>query len=118
VIDLREIDETIDQLKRKGDTIQAAERLAMMYIVREYMLREIDAQNVQGYSQAADKPVRADAPKVIKTGGESAFLAACDGARVEDVLMLMDEHMGAIKLLYPREHDTIVRRLEEMKKGG
>lgn len=118
MIDLREIDETIDELKRHGNSIQAAERLAMLYIAREYMMREIDAQNVQGYSQAADKPVREDAPKVIKTGGESAFLAACDGARVEDVLMLMDEHMNAIKLLYPREYDTILRRLDGMKKEG
>lgn len=118
MIDLREIDETIDELKQHGNSIQAAERLAMLYIARDYMIKENAAHTMQEYAQSADKPVRADAPKVIKTGGESAFLAACDGARVEDVLMLMDEHMNAIKLLYPREYDTILRRLDGMKKEG
>jgi len=40
MIDLQEINETIDELKRNGSTVGAAEKLALLYIAREHMERE------------------------------------------------------------------------------
>lgn len=112
MIDLREIDETIDELKRHGDSVQDAERLAMLYIARDYMLKESD-KGEQNYSQAA-APMMEQTPMIAHTRRTSEFLAACDGAPVEDVLEVMDEHMEAIRVLYPREYEAIMERIGEL----
>ena len=114
MIDLREIDETIDELKRHGNSIQAAERLAMLYIAREYMSKENAAQTMQEYAQAAVPKTQAR----VSTKRTSEFLTACDGAPIEGILDVLDEHMEVIRLLYPKEYDAIVKRIEEMEKGG
>ena len=110
MIDLREIDETIDELKRHGNSIQAAERLAMLYIARDYMSKENSAP-MQEYAQAA-APVYI--PERASTKRTSEFLTACDGAPIEGMLDVLDEHMEAIRLLYPREYDSIVKKIEEL----
>ena len=112
MIDLREIDETIEELKRHGNSIQAAERLEMLYIARDYMLKESD-QSEQNYSQAA-APMKDETPLIIQTKRTSEFLTACDGAPVDDVLDVIDEHMEAIRVLYPREYEAIVQKIEEL----
>lgn len=108
MIDLREIDETIDELKRHGNTIQAAERLAMLYIARDYMVRENNMQSAQDYSEAAAPP-----PVIAKANHTSDFLAACDGAQIGLILDVLDEHMDAIRVLYPREYDSVIERIKE-----
>lgn len=113
MIDLREIDETIDELKRHGNSIQAAERLAMLYIARDYMIKE-DSAPMQEYAQAA---APTSAPARISTRRTNEFLTACDGAQIEDVLEVMDEHMEAIRLLYPKEYDAIVEKIVTIKEG-
>jgi hypothetical protein len=118
VIDLREIDETIDDIKRKGATINDAVTLAMMYIAREHMVREggeRPAQMAQNYARAAEKPTEKEMPARINTRGTSRFLTACDGLPVDKVLSLMDEHLDVIRVLYPKEYDAIIKRLERMR---
>lgn len=118
MIDLREIDETIDELKRNGSTIGAAEKLALLYIAREHMEREsgqkLPTETAQNYVQAAAPVPDMETGRRVKVHGKSEFLAACDGARIEDVLYVLDEHMEAIKVLYPKEYDAIVLKLEEL----
>lgn len=111
MIDLREIDETIDELKRHGNSIQAAERLAMLYIARDYMIKEHTAQTMQGYAQAA---APTSTPERASTKRTSEFLEACDGAPIEEMLEVLDEHMEAIRILYPKEYDSIIMRIGEL----
>lgn len=114
MIDLREIDETIDELRRHGNTIQAAERLAMLYIARDYISRENPEQTIQEYAQAA-APASVDiTPAIASTRRTSEFLTACDGAPVEGILDVLDEHMEAIRVLYPKEYDAVVERIGEL----
>lgn len=119
MIDLRELDETIDSIKRKGATINDAVTLAMMYIAREHMMREesvqMPAQRAHDYSRAAAPPQVEETPDRIKTRGTSPFLDACEGLETERVLMLINEHMDVIRVLYPKEYDAIIRRLDRMK---
>ena len=110
MIDLREIDETIEELKRHGNSIQAAERLAMLYIARDYMIKEESAP-MQEYAQAA---APTSTPARASTKRTSEFLEACDGAPIEEMLEVLDEHMEAIRLLYPKEYDAIVKRIGEL----
>ena len=47
MIDLREIYDTIDDLRRDGTTIGQAEKLALLYIAADYMERETARQAAQ-----------------------------------------------------------------------
>lgn len=111
MIDLQEINETIDQLRRKGDSIKAAEQLALLYIARDHMQREEDARierserEMGAYSQAA-------APDVLVLEPDSEFLAACNGAPMGEVFAILDAHMETIRVLYPREYEAIVARIK------
>ena len=49
----------------------------------------------------------------VKTRGTSDFLAACDGVPVDAVLDVLDEHMEAIRVLYPKEFDEILQKLDD-----
>lgn len=116
MIDLREINETIDQLRRKGNTIQAAEQLALLYITRDYLQHEerereehSEREKMSMYSQAA-------APSMIVVEPHSEFLSACNSAPMDDVFAILDAHMETIRVLYPREYDAIVGQIEKIDK--
>lgn len=118
MIDRREILETIEKIKRNGNTISQAERLALLYIAADYMEREEGSGResdvkIRGYSQAAE-PLK----RTIDVEAKSEFLEACNGVDIEDALEVIDEHMEAIRVLYPKEYNAVVNRIEEMKKGG
>ncbi len=119
MIDLRELDETIDNIKRNGATINDAVMLAMMYIARDHMMREesahMPAQRAHDYSRAAEPTRVVETPDRIKTRGTSRFLAACGGLPTHDVMALIDEHMDVIRVLYPKEYEAILRRLDKMR---
>lgn len=118
MIDLREIDETIDDIKRKGGTVNDAVTLAMLYIAKDHMQRGDDArmpaETAQNYALAVAPTPDEETNRRVKVRGTSEFLTACDGVRIEDVLMVLDEHMEAIKVLYPKEYDALVKKLEEL----
>lgn len=114
MIDLQEIRETIDEIKRHGTTIGQAEKLALLYIAAEHMEREeaerrTRREDAQGYAQAA-------APQnVVSVERRSDFLAACDGAPVADVLEVINEHMEAIRVLYPKEYAVVVEKISNKR---
>ena len=113
MIDLREIYDTIDQIKRTGTTVGQAEKLALLYIAADHMEREEAGRRIpddvaQGYSQAAEPVKKTGYVQIEPT---SDFLEACNGARVEDVLQIIDEHMEAIAVLYPKEYEEVVGKI-------
>lgn len=116
MIDLREIRETIEEIRRNGTTVGQAEKLALLYIAADHMEREEEnreesATVEHGYSIAT--PGRESDRIAIEATSE--FLQVCNGAKIEDVLKVMDEHMQAIFVLYPKEHDKILKRIENSK---
>lgn len=118
MIDLREIYDTIDQIKRTGTTVGQAEKLALLYIAADHMEREearrrIPDDVVKGYSRAAEPVEKTERVKIEPT---SDFLEACNGARVEDVLRIMNEHMEAIAVLYPKEYEAVTNKIRITRK--
>ena len=112
MIDLQEIRETIDEIKRHGTTIGQAEKLALLYIAAEHMEREEatrrpNDEDARGYAQAA-------APARLNVEPRSEFLAVCQDAPTEGVLRIIDEHMEAIRVLYPKEYAAILSRIREL----
>lgn len=115
MIELREIEETIEKIKSKGNSIEDARTLAMMYVARDYMMREMHAQGAENYAYANEPQTVKETPARIQTHGTSRFLAACNGVEMGKALEVLDRHMEVILVLYPKEYDAIVRQLESLR---
>lgn len=48
----------------------------------------------------------------IRSGSE--FMDVCSQKPITDVLEVLNEHMEAIKLLYPKEYDSIIEKIKEI----
>lgn len=46
--------------------------------------------------------------------GESEFMDICSQKDIRAVLEVLDEHMEAIKLLYPKEYDSIIEKISDL----
>lgn len=117
MIDVREINETIDQLRREGTTVAQAQKLALMYIARDHMLED-DAQDAETENEQdhAARYARARMiDHIVPEHTENDFLRACSGMHIDDVLNVLNEHMDAIKMLYPKEYEKIIRMLDDLR---
>ena len=45
---------------------------------------------------------------------ESEFMNVCSLKPITDVLEVLNEHMEAIKLLYPKEYDSIIEKIKDL----
>jgi hypothetical protein len=45
---------------------------------------------------------------------ESEFMNVCSQKDIYAVLGVLNEHMEAIKLLYPKEYDSIIEKIKEI----
>ena len=46
----------------------------------------------------------------------SPFLSACSGAEIAEILRVMNEHMEAVRVIYPKEYSAVVEKINETKK--
>lgn len=103
MLNLHEIESTIQELKESGTSVSAAEKLALLYIARDYMMREEEEAQSR----------RSPAPQIVQQLDEpmSDFRAACAGVPVDVVLDALDMHMEAIKVIYPREYEAVIKKI-------
>ena len=117
MIDLREIRDTIDEIKRNGTTVGQAEKLALLYIAAEHMEREEAERSKKAYGNMERRYSRAAAPEsrteYVQVEPRSRFLEACNGAKMSDMLNVMNEHMEVIMVLYPKEYEAIIDRIKK-----
>ena len=45
---------------------------------------------------------------------DSEFMNVCSQKEITAVLEVLDEHMEAIKLLYPKEYDSIIEKIKDL----
>ncbi len=45
----------------------------------------------------------------------SEFLEACSGVPYKALMKVLDEHMEAIRLMYPTSYDNVVNRIRELR---
>ena len=88
---LEEIYREIDRLEHDDTNYQNCTKLAVLYCIADHNKPQRQAQSF----------------------GSSEFLLAVSRASLDDVLLILDEHMEAIKLLYPKEYAQIIRRIKE-----
>lgn len=96
MLDMDEVQREIARLENGETTYTAVERLALLYVVRDHSEGE---PRTGGYAYASEP--------------QSEFIAAFQSVPMEKALQVMDEHMDAIKLLYPKEYAAVLRKILE-----
>lgn len=98
MLSIEEVERTILELEKRDTTYATCERLAWLYIVHDHLMQRI----VQEKARAAEME-------------GSPFLSACSGADIEEILRVMNEHMDAVRMIYPKEYEAVVKRIESTK---
>ena len=100
MLDLGEVQSEIARIENgKINSFSAIEKLALLYIVNDHNIPEEEMQ-MPKYSYAA-------AP----TAPKSDFLEAVGKVPIEKALDVLDEHMEAINLLYPKEYKAVINKI-------
>ena len=105
MLDMDEIRSEITRLENEKTTYSSVEKLAMLYIVQERNSptpepEPIEMQQMPRYAYAAEP-----------TAPKSDFLEAVGKVPIEKALDVLDEHMEAIKLLYPKEYKAVINKI-------
>ena len=91
MLDLDIIDDEIGALESSVETTyDVCERLACLYTVRDHLR-----------SPSSPQP-------------SSDFLAASVGAPVPDLMRVLNEHMEALRTVYPAEYDAVMSRIKSL----
>lgn len=98
MINLQEVEREILDLEKKDTTYAVCERLAWLYIVRDH----IKAETIEEKKRAGH-------------AGNSVFLMACEGVEIGALLKVLDEHMEAVQVIYPKEYSAVVEKIERIK---
>lgn len=98
MIDLNEIEETIDVFMTTHDTtFYTCSKLADMFIVMDHLKA----------SKEADLTTQ-------ETHG-SEFLEACSGVPYPALMRVLDEHMSALRVVQPREYEALMGRIRSLR---
>lgn len=101
-MNMQEIDDEIAKLEHSDTTWGNCEKLSILYNVKNgivpntKMESPIESRNV-AYSYAS-----------------SEFMAAVQGAPIEQLLKILDEHFEVIQVLFPKEYDAVIRKIKEL----
>lgn len=98
MIDLETIEREIRELEARGDTTYSiCERLSWLYVVRDHL-----------------RPVREETRTTQDLSG-SEFLEATSGVSYPALMRILDEHMSALKVVQPREYDSMMERIKYLR---
>lgn len=97
-MNIREIKSEISRLEKEDTTYSNCSKLAVLYNVIERLDQ--------------DKPEPVRTPQY--SYAESEFLSVVAQAPIDEVMQIMNEHMEAIQLLYPKEYASIIRKIKEL----
>lgn len=95
MLSLEEIQEEIEKLENGQTTYSNCERLATLYIVRDH------------YGQSAVAQA-----EMVDLDEFSEFTRVSLSISREKLISVMNEHMEAIKLLYPKEYNIVIDKLK------
>ena len=96
MISLDIIEREIRELEARGETTYAqCERLAWLYVVRDHLKPTVEDRRTQRLSG-------------------SEFLEACSNVSYPALMQVMDEHMKAIRVVYPKEYESILAKVRAL----
>lgn len=95
MIDYDEVMEEINRLEQDETTYHNCSKLAVLYSIKDHKKEEKPLYQKE-YSYAS-----------------SEFMSIAQRTSIDRVLNVLDEHLEAVKLLYPKEYSAIMRKLKE-----
>lgn len=105
-MDIDEINTHIHKLKCGSTDWQSVEKLAALCTVRDELEEKQDS---------APQMESVQEPKLLaySTAGppQSEFVAAASAAPFGALIDILNEHMSAIKLVYPKEYELVMRKI-------
>lgn len=111
-MDIDEINEHIRKLKCEETSWQSVNKLAALCTVRDE-LEEAHAPKTQIRTLP---PATYAAAYSTATEPQSDFVAAASSVPFSGLMQVLDEHMNAIKLVYPKEYELVIRKIAALSK--
>ena len=96
-MNIREIEDEIVMLENGDTTYSAIKNLAALYIVRDGLTAQ--PEDDRRYSYAA------------YSGATTEFGTALEAVPRDHALKVLEEHMEAVKALYPKEYQAVLDKL-------
>lgn len=110
-MDIDEINTHIHKLKCGSTDWQSVEKLAALCTVRNEL--EEKQTSTEAPAQALP-PTSYPAEYSTKARPQSEFVEAASAAPFGGLMEVLDEHMNAIKLAYPKEYELVIRRIKNL----
>ena len=110
-MDIDEINTHIHKLKCGSTDWQSVEKLAALCTVRN----ELEEKQASTEAQAqALPPTSYQAAYSTKAKPQSEFVEAASAAPFGGLMEVLDEHMNAIKLVYPKEYELVIKKIKNL----
>lgn len=109
-MDIDEINTHIHKLKCGSTDWQSVEKLAALCTVRDE-LEEAHAPETQIQSLP---PATYAAAYSTKANPQSEFVRAASAVPFGGLMDVLDEHMSAIKMVYPKEYELVMRKISDL----
>lgn len=94
MINIDVIEKEIRELEARGDTTYSqCERLAWLYVVRDHLLSSSSSEPITSHMRGSE------------------FLEVCSGVNYPDLIRILDEHMSALKVVQPREYQSVMDKI-------
>ncbi len=108
-MDIDEINDHIHKLKCGSTDWQSVEKLAALCTVRNELEEK---QQLAPETQSLALPPAAY-PAAYSTAAEpqSDFVEAASAVPFNGLMQVLDEHMNAIKLVYPKEYELVMKKI-------
>ena len=108
-MDIDEINEHIRKLKCEETSWQSVNKLAALCTVRDELKEEDKAQMSDVTTRSTPTPI---AYSTATEPPKSEFVEAASSAPFSGLMGVLDEHMNAIKLVYPKEYQLVLKKIK------
>lgn len=97
MVSLEEIEREISELETRDTSYRLCERLAWLYVCRDHLRPQVGygtvTQNLEG----------------------SEFLELASGVSYPALMKVIDEHLDAIRLLYPKSYESLLDKIRALR---
>lgn len=109
-MDIDEINTHIHKLKCGSTDWQSVEKLAALCTVRD----ELEEKQAPETQIQALPPATYVAAYSTAAEPQSDFVVAASSVPFGGLMQVLDEHMKAIKLAYPKEYELVMRKISDL----
>lgn len=107
-MDIVEINEHIRKLKCEETNWQSVEKLAALCTVRNELS---EAESRENSPAPQPEPARQIEYSTRPQEPQSEFVEAASSVPFSGLIRVLDEHINAIKLVYPKEYEMVMQRI-------